>query len=75
MNKKYNDDFQKVVISNAIPDALRDLHTSKHKKPCNKPEDGCLWKPAKRNNVHPKQLRFETRLYGGVGLLIRVWFV
>ena len=27
--KKYNSDFRKVVISNSIPDALRDLHTSK----------------------------------------------
>ena len=38
--KKYNNDFRKVVISNAIPDAQRDLHTSKYKRPSNKPDDG-----------------------------------
>ena len=63
--KKYDHDFQKVVIFNSIPDALRDLHTSKYKRPRNKPDDGCLWKSAQRNNVRTsKQLRFvETSLY------------
>ena len=28
-NNKYNNDFRRVVISNSIPDALCDLHTSK----------------------------------------------
>ena len=59
VNKKYNDDFQIVVISNSIPDALHDLHTSKCKRPRSKPNDGCLWKPAKRNNnCTSKQLWF-----------------
>ena len=44
------------------------LHTSKYKRPCNKSNDGCLWKPAKCSNVcASKQLQFvasaETRLY------------
>ena len=39
-NKKH--DFRKVVIFNSIPDALRDLHTSRYKRPRNKPDDGCL---------------------------------
>ena len=57
--KKNNDDFRKVVISDKIPDALRDLHVSKYKRPRNKPHGGCLWKPAKRNSVRAsKQLRF-----------------
>ena len=30
--KKYNNNFWKAIISNAIPDALRDLHTSKIQK-------------------------------------------
>ena len=56
-NKKYNDYFRKVVIFNQIPDALHDLHASKYKKPCKKPNDGCLRKPAKRNSVRAsKQL-------------------
>ena len=47
---------------------LRDLHTSKYKRPRNKPNDGCLWKPAKRNSVRTsKQLRFVaiTETYNG----------
>ena len=56
---KNNDDFRKVVISDWIPDALRDLHASKYKRPRNKPNAGCLWKPTKRNGVRAsKQLRF-----------------
>ena len=56
--KKYND-FRKVVIFNSIPDALRNLHTSKYKRPRNKPNDGCLWKLVKYNSVRTsKQLRF-----------------
>ena len=65
-NKKYNNGFRKVVMSNAIPDALRDLHTSKYKY--NKPDDGCLWKPTKRNNVcTSQQLRFvaSTEKFNG----------
>ena len=55
--KEKNNDFQKVVTFNSIPDALRDLHASKYKRPRNKPGDGWLWKPAKRNNVRTsKQL-------------------
>ena len=46
-NKKYNNDFRTVVVSNSIPDALCDLNTSKYKRPRNKPNDVCLWKPAK----------------------------
>ena len=58
-NKKYYNDFRKVVISNWIPDALHDLHVSKYKSPRNKPTDGCLWKLAKRNSIREsKQLRF-----------------
>ena len=37
-------------------------------RPCNKPNDGCLWKPAKRNSVHAsKQLRFVaiTKTFNG----------
>ena len=57
--KNNNDDFRKVVISDWIPDALRDLHASKYKRPRNKPNDGCLWKPANRNSVCvSKQPRF-----------------
>ena len=42
-----------------MPDALRDLHASKYKRPRNKPNYGCLWKPAKPNSVRAsKQLRF-----------------
>ena len=66
--RKYNDDFRKVVISDYIPNALRDLHASKYKRPCNKPNDGCLRKPAKRNSVRAsKQLRFFafTEIFNG----------
>ena len=56
---KKNNYFRKVVIFNSIPDALRDSHTSKYKRPRNKNSDGCLWKPAKRNNARTtKQFRF-----------------
>ena len=35
------------------------FNASKYKRPRNKPNDGCLWKPAKRNSVRAsKQLRF-----------------
>ena len=58
-NKRYNNVFRNVVIYSTMPDALRDLHTSKYKRPRNKPDDGCLWKRAKRDNVRTsKQLRF-----------------
>ena len=51
--------FRKVVISGLIPDALRDLHASKYKRLRNKPNDGCLWKLAKRNSVcMSEQLQF-----------------
>ena len=66
--KKYNDNFRKVVISNLLPDALRDLHASKYKRRRNKPNDGCLWKPAKRNSVcASKQLRYVaiTEIFNG----------
>ena len=60
-NKKYNNNFRKVVISRAIPDALRYLDTSKYKRPHYKPNNDCLWKPAKCNNVRSsKQLRFDV---------------
>ena len=64
-SKKYNDDFQKVVISDQIPDALRDLHASKYQRLCNKPNNGCLCKPAKRNSDLLRSLKHlkETRLY------------
>ena len=40
-------------------EALGDLHASKYKRPHKKLNDGCLWKPPKRNNVGAsKQLRF-----------------
>ena len=56
---KHKNDFREVVVSNSIPHVLRDSHTSKYKRPRNKTNDGCLWKPAKRNNVRTsKQLRF-----------------
>ena len=56
---KKKNDFRNVVISDWIPNAIRNLHASKYKRPRNKPNDGCLWKPAKRNSVRPsKQLRF-----------------
>ena len=67
-SKSYNNDFRKIIISNLIPDALRDLHTSKYKRPLNKPSDGCLCKPAKRNSVRTsKQLRFvaSTETFNG----------
>ena len=49
----------KELICNSIPEALRDLHTSKCKIPHNRPYDVCLWKPAERNKVPTsKQLRF-----------------
>ena len=66
--KKYNGDFRKVVISNSTPGALRDLHTSNYKGPRNNPDNDCLWKPAKRNNVRTsKQLRFfvTTEIFNG----------
>ena len=46
MEQFYNNDFQNVVVSNSIPDALSDLHSSKCKIPHNRPHDACLWKPA-----------------------------
>ena len=64
----YNSDFRKVVVFNSIPDALRDLHTSKCKRSHNKPNDSCLWKPAECNDVHTsKQLRFvaSTETFNG----------
>ena len=64
----YNDDFRKVIIYNSIPDALRDLHVYKCKRPHNRPYDACLWKPAKRNKVHTsKQLWFvaSTEIFNG----------
>ena len=55
----YNNDFQKVVVYNSIPDVLCDLHTSKCKIPHNRPYDACLWKLEKRNKFRTsKQLRF-----------------
>ena len=33
---------KKITISNQIPDALRDLHASKYKRPRNKSNDSCL---------------------------------
>ena len=71
--KKYNNDFRKVVISDSIPDALRDLHTSKYKRPRNKPEYCCLKKPAKRNNVRTsKQLWYfaSTEKFNGNQVLV-----
>ena len=60
-NIKYNNDFRKVVIPNQIPDALCNLRTSKYNRPHNKPNDGCLWKPAKHNSVRAsKQPRFAV---------------
>ena len=57
--KQHGNNFWKVVISNSLLNALRNLHTSKYKRPHNKPDDGCLWKPAKHKNVRTsKQLRF-----------------
>ena len=57
-NKNNNDDFRKVVTSAWIPNALRNIHASKYKRPHNEPNDGCLWKRAKRNSVRAsKQLR------------------
>ena len=51
--------IRKVVIFISIPDALSDLHTFKYKRPRTKSNDGCLWKPTKRNNFRTsKQLRF-----------------
>ena len=70
--KQFND-FREAVICNSIPDALRDLHTSKYKRPRNKPSDGCLWKPAKRNNVcTSKKLRFvaSTETFNGNQALV-----
>ena len=56
---KKNNDFRKVIISDQIPDALRDLHASKYNRPRNKPNDGCLWKPVKCRSVRAsKQLQF-----------------
>ena len=49
-------------------DALRYLHASKYKRPRNKPNDGCLRKPAKRNGVRTsKQLRLvaTTEAFNG----------
>ena len=43
----YNNDVQKVVVYNSVLDAFCNLHTSKCKRPHNKPYDVCLWKPAK----------------------------
>ena len=42
-------------VINPMLDALRDLHTSKYKRPRNKPDDGCLWKPARRSNVRTRK--------------------
>ena len=65
-NKKYNNDFRKVVIFNWIPDALHDLHVSKYKSPRNKPTDGGLWKLAKRNSIREsKKLRFVAIIEAG----------
>ena len=74
--KKYNNDFRKVVIFNSILDALRKLHTSKYKWPRNKPDDGCLWKAAKRNAVcTSKQLQFvaSTKTFNGNQALLTVF--
>ena len=46
--KKYSSDFEKVVISNLIPDVLRDLHSSKYRRSRYKSNDDCLWKPKKK---------------------------
>ena len=72
----YNNDFRKAVVFNSIADALRHLHTSKCKRPHNRPYNACLWKPAKRKKVQTsKQLRFvsntETFLWNQA-LIIRV---
>ena len=57
--KKSHNSFRKVIISNSISDVLRNLLTSKYKRPCNKPVGDRLWRPAKRKRVcTSKQLRF-----------------
>ena len=57
----YNNNFPKVNIYNSMPNALRDLHTTKYKIPDNRPYDGYLWKPAKCNKIRTsKQLGFVT---------------
>ena len=65
-SKQKINNFRKVVVSNSIPHVLRDLHTSKYKRPRNKLDNGCLWKSAKGNSVcTSKQLRFvaSTELF------------
>ena len=50
-----------------MPNAIRNLHASKNKRPRNKPHDGCLWKPAKRNNVRMnKQFRVVASTETGI---------
>ena len=69
----YNNDCRKVVIYNAAPDTLRDLHTSQCKRSHSRTYDGCLWKPAKRNKVRmSKQLQFvvNTEAFNGNQALI-----
>ena len=56
-NKKNNDDFRKVVISDWIPDALRDLHGSKYQRPRNKPNT--RWLPMETGKAQ-QRLREQT---------------
>ena len=50
-------------LNNSIPNALRDLHTSKCKRPHNRPYNACQWKLAKRNNFCiRKQLRLVANV-------------
>ena len=51
------------------------MHASKYKVLCNKPTDGCLWKPAKRHSIRAsKQLRFvaTTETFNGNQALVLV---
>ena len=76
-SQKNNDDFRNVVISDWIPDALRDLHVFKYKRPRNKPNDRWLWKNtiafARANNsdlLRSLKHLMETRLNCGVSMLL-----
>ena len=79
----YNNDFMKVVIDNSILDAQRDLHTSKCKRPHNRPYDGCLWKLVERNKVCASKLWFvaSTETFNGNHakelhyIDVQVWFM
>ena len=67
----YNSSFRKVVIYNSTPDALLDSHTSRYKRPHNRPYYSCLWEPAERNKICTSiQLRLPLQEMIKIGLAV-----